>query len=876
MPEEKLNERKWNLLHGRQVVKELESRESGLSAHEAAERLKKYGPNKLMEEKKRSAVSIFLAQFKSFLIVLLILATVLSAAIGNFLDAAAIAVILFLNAILGFWQEFKAEKSLQALKKYAAQKSIVLRNGEKTEVLSEEIVPGDIVILEEGMRIPADIRLLESYSLHIDESALTGESTPVEKITQPVAAELVAEQKCMAFMGTAVTYGRGKGIIVATGMQTEIGKIAKMIEQVENITPLQRKLEQFGKRLGYIVAMLAILIFAAGILQQMNTADIALTSIALAVAVVPEGLPAVVTITLAVGTQVMSRRNAIVRRLASIETLGSVTVICADKTGTMTTNEMTVRKVWAGKEFEVTGSGFEPVGKFLHEGKEIIAVKDPSLALLLRAGSLCNNAELRQEDGSWKIFGDPTEGSLVVLARKAGFKISAQRLDEMPFSSSRKMMSTVDKIDGNTFAHAKGAPEVIFEKCGKIYADGRIRQFSLQDKKELLGLVENYAKSGLRTLALTYKEIEGKNKAEESDLILIGIVGMMDPPRPEVKNSVEIAKQAGIRIVMITGDHAETAKAIGREVGIADSVITGNQLEKMSAAELAKVVDKVSIYARVSPLDKVKILQALSKKNNIVAMTGDGVNDAPALKDADIGVAMGRKGTDVAREVSDMVLTDDNFATIVSAVDEGRGIYANIKKFVRFLLAVNFAEMLFIVGAMLMRLPLPLLPLQILWINLVTDGLPALALAVDPKDKDIMKRKPRDPKETILHGEYAFLVASAIIALAVAMFAYVTELPLGVERARTFAFTTIIMFELFFVFNCREIRPLYRTNMFSNRMLVAAVLVSILLQLLVIYFQPLQQIFDTVPLTLNDWAKILALSATGFLVFPNWFIRSHN
>ncbi len=857
-----------------EIYRELSTSERGISEKEVSARLKKFGPNKLKEIKKRTALKIFLEQFKSFLVLLLIFATIVSAAIGNFLDAGAIAAILILNALLGFWQEYKAEAAIEAIKKFAAPRARVIRGGKPEEIPTEELVPGDFVLLEEGERVPADIRLAECFSLKIDESALTGESIAVEKNPEVSKAKLITEQKNMAFLGTAISFGHGSGIVVRTGMETEIGKNAKLVQEEKEETPLQKKLEKFGKKLGYFVLAIAAVIFAIGFFEGAEISELALTAIALAVAVVPEGLPAIVTITLAVGVQMMSKQKAIVRKLSAIEGLGSVNVICADKTGTMTTNEMTVRKIFAGKEYEVSGAGFVPEGKFLLNKKEIAPAKVPELNLLLRISELCNNSRLVKNE-EWKIFGDPTEGALKVLSAKAELKISTKRENEIPFSSDRKMMSTIDRFSGRLYVHTKGAPEILLAKCEKILDGDSIRTLTTADRKKILQITETYARAGMRTLAFAYKEIQKFDaKSAEEKLIFVGIVGMIDPPRPEVKESVRIAHEAGIRVVMITGDHAETAKAIGAEVGIVDSVLTGEELEKLNERELEKIVDRVSIYARVSPLHKVKILEALKKRGNIVAMTGDGVNDAPAIKKADIGIAMGKKGTDVAREVSDIVLADDNFASIVSAVDEGRGIYDNIKKFVRFLLAVNFAEIFFVAAAMLLRLPLPLLPLQILWMNLITDGPPALALAVDPKDKEIMKRKPRPAGEEILSGEHKFLVASGIVALLAAMVAYVTELPLGLEKARTVAFTTIVFFELFFVFNCREIKPIWKTNIFGNKKLLWAVAISIILQLLVIYTPAGQQIFDTVALSAGDWGKIVLLSAAGFAVVPSWFIKT--
>jgi len=887
---------KWSTLRVEDVLSKLRTSELGLSRADAKLRLKEFGPNKLTEKRRIEPVKIFLRQFKSFLILILIAAAIISAFIESIIDSYIIIAIVLINAILGFTQEYKAEKAMEALKKLAAPKSKVIRGGRQIEIPAKNLVPGDVILLEEGDRIPADARLIKVSSLKVDESALTGESTPITKETRVLRDLPVAERKNMVFLGTTVSYGKAYAIVVNTGMRTEMGRIAKMIQvEEEETTPLQKKLNDFGKWMGIVVILLSFLTFLLGVTRNGNFFGMFMISIALAVSAVPEGLPAIVTATLAFGMRRMAKHNALVRKLSAVETLGCTTVIAADKTGTMTTNEMTVRKIYCNdKIINVSKVGFEPMGEFTSD--EILnSKKDEHIKLLLKIGLLCNDARLEYREGSWQIFGDPTEGALVVVAAKADMwkekiKNDYPTIAEFPFSSERKMMTTIHQTKDGLFAYAKGAPETILELCNYVYKNKQVKNLDNKEKEKIFSTIHKMTSEGLRVIALSYRKIE---KVEftpeniENNLVFIGLAGMIDPPREEVKESIRLCKKAGIKVVMITGDHKLTAMAVAKELEIieddSETVLTGNELDGLTDEKLGKIAENVKVYARVSPEHKVKILNALKRNGHVVAMTGDGVNDAPALKDAHIGVAMGVKGTDVTKEASDMVLLDDNFATIVKAVEEGRGIYDNIKKFIRFLLSANFDEIFVIILAILMGLSLPFLPIHILWINLVTDALPALSLSVDPKEQEIMKRKPRSPKEHILSNMMIYIIAAGSLACLVTIAAFSWELvegnAMGLEpayvlsRARTVAFTVAIMFEMFFVFNCRsERKSIIEYNPFSNRYLVATVILSILLQIIVIYVPFFQPLLGTVPLNLMDWFKIVLLGSLALTLSPRFFL----
>jgi len=837
------------------------SRRTGLHDKEVTERRSKYGRNVIARKKKINPITIFLNQFKSFLIALLIVAAAISAAIGHYVDSTIIFIIVIMNAVIGFTQEFRAEKAVEALEKLAAPKARVIRNGKEIKIPAADLVPGDIIILEQGDKVPADARLLEAINLKLDESALTGESVPVSKDIILIRKKVVvSERKNIIFMNTVVTNGRATAIIIGTGMNTEVGKIAKLIEEAEiKQTPLQKKL--------------------AGVARTLGIATIVITAIT--VAAVPEGLPAIVTITLALGLERMAKKQAIIRRLPAVETLGSCNIICTDKTGTLTKNEMTVRKLYAnGHIIEVTGEGYAPKGTFQIKGKTFDPLKDKHSHMLLHIGALCNGANLYEEKGKWKITGDPTEAALIVLAAKTGLtrEILLKKhpnISELSFDSKRKRMSTIHKHEKETIAFVKGAPDILIEYCSHILKDGVVRKLTSADKKEILKADEDMAKDALRILAMAYKKVpEGTRKFTveniENNLIFVGLTGMIDPPRAEAKDAIKKAEKAGIKVSMVTGDHKTTAEAIAHELGLMTKesrIIEGAELSKMSDSELEKIVDKVSVYARVTPEHKIRIVNALQKKKYIVAMTGDGVNDAPALKQADIGVAMGIAGTDVAKEASDMILEDDNFDTIVDAIQEGRGVFENIKKSIAFLLSGNIAEIMIIFAAVLAGLPLPLLAVQILWINLVTDGLPALALSADPISPYVMEQKPRDRKESVFHGLRAYLVEYPIILFLGAMMLFWWFLGnQDIAYAQTAVFTSVVVFEMFQAFSCHSLRePIIKVKPIVGKWLLIAAAIAIVLQIALVHVPLLQGIFHTTALSLKHWLMIFAFSSIGFI-----------
>ncbi|MBI2667398.1 calcium-translocating P-type ATPase, SERCA-type [Candidatus Woesearchaeota archaeon] len=835
----------------KESLKELNTTVNGLTTQEANKRLKQYGFNEIEEKNKINPIKIFISQFKSFVVLILVIAVAVSLLINEYLDAIVIFAILIINAILGFIQEYKAEKSIEALKKLAPQKARVIRDGKVTEIIARFIVPGDIILLESGDKIPADSRIIENIELATQEASLTGESTPVNKSIEKLKDNLqIADMKNMVFSSTDIIRGKAKALVIGTGNNTEIGKIAKLIDIVKEETPLQKQLGVLGKFLGILTIIITVIIFIIGVLLHEGTlGEIFITSIALAVAAIPEGLPAVVTISLALGVRRMIKRNALIRKLPSVETLGETNVICSDKTGTLTMNQMTVTKIYANdKIIDVTGSGYDTEGKFSEDPKKF--------SLLLKIGVLCNNALIGK-----KIIGDPTEASLLVSAAKA--RLSKEKLEklfprvnEIPFTSERKLMSTIHKIGSKNIIYTKGSPEKILKLCNKISINNKVYPLTTKRKNEILNINDKLASSALRVLGFAYRE----NSTKEKDLIFVGLQGMIDPPRKEVKDSIELCKKAGIKVIMITGDHKLTAVAIANQLGITGEVLTGDEIDRLN---LDKVVDKVAIYARVNPNHKNKIIESLKKKKNIVAMTGDGVNDAPALKKADIGIAMGVNGTDVAKEASDMILVDDHFSSIVNAIEEGRGIYNNIRKFVNYLLSSNFGEILVILIASLLGWPLPLVAIQLLWINLITDGLPALALGVDPAGKNIMHEKPRKKDIPIIDNEMKFNIffIGGLIGLAT-LFLFNKSLVNGLEYARTIAFTSLVVFE---IFRLQMVRSRFNTGIFSNKYIVFAVLSSILLQLLVIY-TPLSNLFDTVAINLIDWAYMIGAGIILYLI----------
>ncbi|MCX8160524.1 MAG: calcium-translocating P-type ATPase, SERCA-type [Candidatus Saccharicenans sp.] len=856
----------------------------GLASEQAAVYLEKYGPNQLQEAPARSPLAVFLDQFKSFLIWVLIGAAVVSGFLGEWVDALAIIAIVILNAVLGFVQEFRAEKSLAALKKMAAPMARVIRNGELKQIPAREIVPGDLLELEAGDHVAADARIVyHTTNFAVHEAALTGESTPVFKTGAVLEGEDIplADRANMVYAGTSVSSGKARALVVTTGMSTELGQIARMIQEISlETTPLQRKLEQFGRWIVYLCFFLVGLIFLLEWLRGGELVQVFLTAVSLAVAAIPEGLPAVVTIALALGVQRMVKRHALIRKLPSVETLGAATVICSDKTGTLTRNEMTVKMVYAdGRLFTVSGTGYEPRGEFFLDDRPVKAEEFPGLLRTLVCGTLCNSARLAETQGRYRIVGDPTEGALLTLAGKAGLTLEELEkteplVEEIPFDSERKMMTMLRKAGHGFVAYIKGAPDILLNNCAFIYEGGAERGLTPEDRQRLLQVNDSLARQALRVLGCAYRKFPSfpeklEAAAIEKELVFVGLVAMIDPPRPEVIRAIADCKKAGIKPVMITGDHKVTAVAIARELGMLEEgamALSGEEFDSLKPEEYREQVEKIQVYARVSPEHKLRIVRAWKDRGEVVAMTGDGVNDAPAVKEADIGVAMGITGTDVTKEVSDMVVTDDNFASIVAAVEEGRAIYDNIKKFVHYLLSCNLAEIMVMFTASLIGWPVPLLPIQILWVNLVTDSFPALGLGFDPPDPEIMSRPPRKPGEPIIDRKRASLMAVQGIfmaACALVAFSYVLFVEHeGIERARTAAFIVLSVSQLFHSFNCRsQMKSVFELGIFSNLKLVYAFLVSLSLQLSVVYVPSLQKIFKTQNLTLFDWGLVIVLSS---------------
>ncbi len=899
-------ERVWHMLEVSEVSEYLKVvPQTGLSRREAVRRLRRYGPNAISHKRRISPWPILLGQFQDFMILTLLAATVISAALGEVADALTIAAIVLLNATLGFFQEYRAEKSLEALKELSAPTARVTRDGRQEMIAAAELVPGDIITLEAGDRVPADARLGEAAQFRVDESVLTGESVPAGKNTaaSEVRRQNPGDQKNMVFMGTTVTSGRAMGIVAATGMQTEIGQIARMIDTIgTESTPLQKRLEQLGKWLVLACLLICAVVSLAGVWRGEPFYSMFMSGVSLAVAAIPEGLPAIVTVALAIGVQRMVRRQALIRKLPAVETLGCATVICSDKTGTLTENRMTVRELYCGgRSVTVTGTGYTPEGMLSDSGREVSAYSSPGLAALLSACVWCNNAQLqaaerpagvigrvkslRQPGERWTVQGDPTEGALLVAAVKAGLSLEdlrreQPRVAELPFDSDRKRMSVLCRLrTGEQYLYLKGAVEAVLPRCTAYQQDQRTLPLDQKAVSAIMAANVALARSGQRVLAVACRRLSGKvdpgdEAGLEQNLTFLGLVGMVDPPRVEVKASIALCHAAGIRTVMVTGDHRATAEAIACELALLgpdEIVLTGEELDAMGEAELGKVVGRVGVFARVSPRHKLRIVRALKASGQVVAMTGDGVNDAPAIKEADIGVAMGQAGTDVTKEAAAMVLLDDNFATLVAAVEEGRGIYANIRKFIRYLLACNVGEVLTMFLATIVGLPLPLQPIQILWVNLVTDGLPALALGVDPADWDTMQRPPRRVEENIFAGGLSRKIATRGVLIGLSTVAVFALSLLGgsgdLARARTLALATLVMCQLIHVFDCRSERlSLFEIDWWTNVSLLLAVLLSVGLLLVVIYVPPLQGIFETVPLGVEEWALVLAVSSVGSIV----------
>jgi Ca2+-transporting ATPase len=869
--------------------------EQGLHWNEANKRLQKVGANQLQDQSTISPFALLLNQFKDFMVLVLLIATFISGMLGEYTDAITIIAIVVLNAILGFIQEYRAEKSLIALKELTAPTAHVIREGTLQEIPATELVPGDIIYFEAGDRIPADVRLFEARGVYIEESALTGESVPVQKEAGQIMNDQdvnLGDQVNMAFMGTLVTRGSGQGMVVDTGMSTQMGQIAELIQTTESVqTPLQHRLEQLGKVLITVALILTALVVVTGIWHGHDAYKMFLAGVSLAVAAIPEGLPAIVTIALALGVQRMIRRKAIVRKLPSVETLGCASVICSDKTGTLTQNKMTVTHLWTNNELiEITGGGYEPKGEFIHEGKLLSFTQKPYVKRMLEYGAMCNNShlseEVEEESGLfkrkktyWDITGDPTEGAIVVLGAKAGVWKSQvdqtyQRLEEFPFDSTRKMMSVlVQSQYGDKKIVTKGAPDVLLEQCSHIMWKGKVTLLTENTKQKVLQANDKLAGMALRNLAIAYREVKGAealfSEAQvEQKLVFVGLFGMIDPPRQEVKQAIAECKRAGIKTVMITGDHQKTAEAIAAQLGILSKngvSLNGKQLQKLNDEEFSTIVESVSVYARVSPEHKLRIVKALQKKGHVVAMTGDGVNDAPAIKAADIGIAMGITGTDVSKEAASLVLSDDNFTTIKAAIEEGRNIYENIRKFIRYMLSSNVGEILVMFFAMLAGMPLPLVPIQILWVNLVTDGLPAMALGVDKAEKQVMNQPPRDRKESVFARGLAWKIMSrgfliGITTLA-AFWLTLQSDPDNLIKAQTIAFSTLVMAQLIHVFDCRSDTSIFSRNPFQNKWLLVAVFISTIMLLGVMYIESLQPIFRTVALSFKEWIFVLFFAA---------------
>jgi Ca2+-transporting ATPase len=867
----------WYQLDVIDVFQKLGSSSEGLTDTEAKEHFEQYGPNIFAQEEKISKLKILFNQFKSPLIYILIIAAIVTVLLHEYIDSGVIMVVVILNAIIGYFQEFKAEQSMRALKKMVLPKARVVRNGKEKEIASQDLVPGDIVLIASGGKIPADLRLFKTIELKVEEAALTGESIPVEKVTTTIKEPNLTpgDQRNMAFTGTIVVSGRGRGVVVETGTRTVLGQIAEQVREVEVArTPVQDKLERFAKLIGVVVIGFSALVFGAGIWRGEKISEMFMVAVATAVSAIPEGLPVAVTIAMAIGVARMARRNAIIRKLPAVETLGSTTVICSDKTGTLTKNEMTVRLIYDGEHtYEVTGSGYEPKGEILHEKLPLRTTERKLLKQVLQIGLLCNESDIYEENGSYKVDGDPTEGALIVSAAKAGLDPEKERqkypqITILPFESERGYMATLHKHQDRKFIFVKGSPERVLDMCTDCLIEGELKS------KQIVDVSTYFAQEGLRVLAMGFKEVSG-DKEElthqdvESGIIYAGLQGMIDPPRPEAIEAIEGCKKAGIRTVMITGDHAVTAMAIAKRLGIGRNepkALTGKELEAISEGELFQKVKEVSVYARVSPQHKLMITQQLLKHGEVVAVTGDGVNDAPALKAAHIGVAMGKTGTDVAKESSDMVLADDNFATIFSAVEGGRVVYDNIKKVTLFLISCGFGELLAILSTIVIGFPIPFIAAQILWLNLVTNGLQDIALAFEPGEKGILKRPPRSPKEGIFSSLMIqrTLLMGTILA-AGTLFVFISRLEAGMplERARTAALTTMVFFQFYQALNCRsETQSIFKMSLARNPFLLFSIIAAFFAQLAVLYVPALRWIFRTEPITIVGWVEILLVTVT--------------
>jgi Ca2+-transporting ATPase len=860
-----------------EVLSKLDSDQKGISSMQAKERLSQHGPNQLESTTKPSPLKIFIGKFKDYMVLVLIFAAIISFIAGETTNAYVILGIVVLVAIIGFVQEYKAEKAMEALREMVAPEADVIRDGQMSTIPAADLVPGDVVFLEAGDKVPADGRILEVTSLQVIESSLTGESMPVEKLAQTLPEDIaLADRKNMVFMGTIISQGNCRAIVTATGLGTELGRISGLMKQEQAEPPLKIKLQQLAKRQAFLVMVISAIVFILMFSRGLPVIDALIASIALAVAGIPEALPFIVTLALAFGTQAMAKKNAIIRRLPEVETLGSTTVICTDKTGTLTTGEMTLREIRTYRKIEVTGAGYDPSGQFISQGAKLEPTEE-DLARILKIGVHANNSAIERANGGWRVVGDPTEGALIVAAKKAGIldkiKDSSSRFIEYPFDSERMRMTTVDEVHKEGYiVSMKGAPEVVLSHCTKTTTPNGTKTLTEEDRRSILADADDMAENALRVLALAWKPISNNDPVEvdciESGLIFAGLTGMMDPPRKEVPEAIRVSKMAGIRTVMITGDHRLTARAIGKELGIGNGeVIEGVQLDRMSSEDLREHIDDVSVFARVTAEHKVRIVEALKARGHIVAMTGDGVNDAPALTAADIGVAMGRTGTEVTKEASDMVIADDNFATIVSAIEEGRRIFDNIRKGTSYLLSVSFAELATIFFAVALGFPLPLLAAQILWINVVAEEFPAIGLALEPSHSDIMKRKPRDPKESMPSRPlmiYTLGIAAAIVAGTLGMYIITLQSNPDLSYARTVAFVGLGFFTVYNAYSSRSLQEsVFRMNPLGNKTLLMGIAASILAILAVVYIPFMQFIFETRPLSSESWILILT---TGLVV----------
>ena len=876
----------WHTYAIESVFQKLSTAEIGLTEQSARQLLQEHGPNRLRPAKKKGPLARFLVQFHNVLIYVLLAAGVVTALLGHWIDSGVIFGVVVINAIIGFFQEGKAEKALDAIRNMLSHQAMVKRNGQFINVPAEELVPGDVVLLQSGDKVPADLRLFKSRELRIDESILTGESVPVEKMTQPVAEQSsVGDRICLAYSGTLVTYGQGQGVIVETGDRTEIGRISGMLREVQTLTtPLLRQMAVFAKWLTIAICVIATATFAYGVLVHSNPVDaMFLAAVGLAVAGIPEGLPAIMTITLAIGVQRMAKKNAIIRRLPAVETLGSVTVICSDKTGTLTRNEMTVQTVaTAAGIFEVSGAGYDPHGTFNLDGSEVSPAQIPLLREVSEAGLLCNDATLIQKGNQWELQGDPTEGALVTLALKAGLdqKLSHSqfpRTDAIPFESQHRFMATLHHDHaGHSFIYLKGAPERLLEMCHQQRMRGEDVPI---DRNYWETNMHTMASHGQRLLAIAFKPLVYEQQSltftdVEDGLTLLGIIGIIDPPREEAIRAVKTCQSAGIRVKMITGDHAITARAIGAKMGIGDgnTVVSGPELDTSSEEQILKAIQSTNVFARVSPEQKLQLVTALQACGDVVSMTGDGVNDAPALKRADVGIAMGLKGTEVAKEAAEMVLADDNFASIARAVEQGRTVYDNLKKSIMFILPTNGGEALIIIAAIIMGRSLPITPAQILWINMITAVTLALTLAFEPAERNVMQRPPRDPREPMLSGFLIWRIIFVSFILVIGtfgLFLWERDQGASLELARTVAVNTLVMFEIFYLFNSRYLLAPALTweGLFGNRYALYAIGILVVIQLGFTYLSTMQTLFATTAMSFDAWVRvILVASSVLFLV----------